>query len=147
MFSFRHTAHSHLTKAVAVLVSLLLFQALGAAIVHVTLVQHVWCENHHVFEHADTTDAGVHDDGRAHVVDMQKHPPTRKDGSSGKTCHFLTWLHGPTVTMPRVHISLLNLPPPAEPDAARPLSACDDDLSPIAILRLSPGHSPPVTLA
>lgn len=147
MDALRRKTYTHLSKAVAVLLCAVLLQTLGAALVHVALVEHIWCENHQVFEHASTTDAAVHDDGRAHMIDLEKHPPKGDHDPGDKECHALCWLHGPAVPVPDLNPTLINLPPPAELPAARPLSEQAHISSPIDLLRLAPGHSPPARTA
>jgi len=147
MFAARQKSRGVLSKAAALSVCLVLVLEMGAALVHVTLVRHIWCENHHAFEHADATDAAVHDDGRAHTVDPKKHPPARGRGRSDRSCPMLVMLHGPSVPVPQIGAALLNLPPPSPVAIVRPIDVRTHVPSPIEILRFSPGLSPPVITA
>ncbi len=144
MNAFRRKTYTRLSKAVVVILSVLLVQALGAALVHVTLTEHTYCESHQAFEHADENGETVEHSERASVTDDAHPMPSDDSDQNGESCDYLTWLQGPTVPLPELHASLLNLPPPAKTVAAQPLVRRVDVPSPIDILRLSPGHSPPV---
>lgn len=140
---FRHKTYTGLSKAVVVVLSVLLVQALGAALVHVTLTEHTYCESHQAFEHADDDGQTVEHAQNASVAHERPAPSDDSD-QDGESCDYLTWLQGPSVPLPELHASLLNLPPPAKTVAVQPLVRQVDILSPIDILRLSPGLSPPV---
>lgn len=140
-----------LLAATALIVSALLLQSFGAAFVHVTLVEHTFCEDHQTVEHAEggeetheAHDEAGHDEhsGDAHA-DTGDQLPGEHDDSDEESCDWLTWLQGPTVPAPSVHASLIDLPPPADDAAASPLAARVDIPSQIDLLQLSPGHSPP----
>ena len=141
MKSFRPTDHPVLSRAVALLVCALLVQTLGAAVIHVTLTEHVYCDSHQAFEHADDDGQVVHG-AHAEVSDTH-HLPSDDSDNSEESCDWFTWLKGPSVPLPQVHAALLNLPPPA--DAATTGAPTHHALIPsqIDLLRLSPGHSPP----
>ncbi|QDG51412.1 hypothetical protein FIV42_11865 [Persicimonas caeni] len=126
--------------------SVLLVQALGAALVHVSLTEHTYCESHQAFEHADEDGNSVEHTQNASVTHERPAPADNPD-QNGESCDYLSWLQGPTVPLPELHASLLNLPPPAETIAVHPLVRRTDVPSPIEILRLSPGLSPPVRTA
>ncbi|MFW5967090.1 MAG: hypothetical protein ACOCV2_06205 [Persicimonas sp.] len=144
--------HRGLLAATALFVSALLLQSLGAAFVHVTLVEHTFCEDHQALEHTEDGErtheghgeAG-HDehaaDSHAGTTDLGDHLPGEHDDEE-ESCEWLTWLQGPTVPAPSVHASLIDLPPPAD-DTVTPLAARADIPDSIGILHLSPGHSPP----
>lgn len=140
---FRRKTYTRLTKAVVIVLSMLLMQMLGAALVHVSLTEHTYCASHQAFEHADEDGDTLEHDAHA-SLSAPAHAPSDDSDTSGESCDYLTWLQGPTVPLPELHASLLNLPPPAESVAARPLTAQAHVPSPIDLLRLSPGHSPPV---
>jgi hypothetical protein len=151
MDAFRQKTYTQLSKAVVVFLSALLVSALGAALVHVTETEHAYCESHKSFEHADETGElighGEHaDTTHAQVSDGDAYPPT-DDPDSDESCDWLTWLQGPSVPLPELHASLLDLPPPAHTLAVRPLAQQAHVPSQIDLLRLSPGHSPPVRTA
>lgn len=144
MNPFRHNTYTQLSKAVVLLLSVLLVQALGAALVHVTLTEHTYCESHQAFEHADEDGSIVEHGAHASVTAPEHHAPNENPDPNGESCDYLTWLQGPSVPLPELHASLLNLPPPAETIAVQSFERRDDVPSPIEILRLSPGLSPPV---
>ena len=146
MNAFRRTTYTRLTKAVVIVVSMLLLQVLGAALVHLSLAEHTYCESHQAFEHAAETGGTVEHGAHAGISDAE-HAPSDDSTPGDESCDYLTWLQGPSVPLPELHASLLDLPPPAEPIAARPLTAQAHVPSPIDLLRLSPGHSPPAGTA
>jgi hypothetical protein len=149
---FRRHNFTRLSKAVVVFLSVLLVSAVGAALVHVTETEHAYCESHRSFEHADENgqslehqlsgQQALEQDAHAQLTDGDEHLPP--DDSSDESCDWLTWLQGPSVPLPELHASLIDLPPPADTLAAAPLAQQANIPSQIDLLRLSPGHSPPV---
>lgn len=137
--------------AIALCMSALLLQSLGAAFVHVTLVEHTFCEDHQAVEHADAGDEANHDGDHAdHGEASHNHAdekpgdqlPGEHDGDD-ESCDWLTWLQGPSVSVSPIHASLIDLPPPAGETTRIPDEARADIPTQIDLLRLSPGHSPP----
>jgi hypothetical protein len=144
MNAFRHKTYTWLSKVVVVFLSMLLVSALGAALVHVSEAGHTYCESHQSFEHADEAGQLIDHDARAQASDGDADLPT---DDSDESCDVLTWLHGPSVPLPELHASLIDLPPPAHTLAVRPLAQQALIPSQIDLLRLSPGHSPPARTA
>lgn len=136
-----------LVKVVAVCLSVLLVQSLGAAVLHVMLVEHTYCDSHQAFEHGDEAgdDEHHHQQHEQHADggDDDHHAP---DGEPAEEdCHWLSWLQGPSVPLPPMQASVLDLPPPADTTTDYPVTRRALIPHPIELLRLSPGHSPPVS--
>jgi hypothetical protein len=143
MSSLRQKRYTRLYKMLAAVLGLLLFQALGAALLHVSVVEHTYCESHQAVEHLD--ESGDSPEHSAHArLDDHHDLPDDDPGPTDESCDWLTWLQGPSVPLPQVQAELLDLPPPAAADTMRPMAEGALLPPPIDLLRLAPGHSPPV---
>ena len=119
--------------------AVLLCGMLGSGI-HTVLVEHVWCQTHAKVEHGDDhTTADV--ETRSHAEPSE--PAPADDEPTDQNCDLHLWAQATSVPMPPIHASLLNLPPPAA-GLERPTADLDGrSYTPIDILHVSPGLSPP----
>lgn len=144
---FHQKNHTWLTRLVALLVFAILAQTLGAALVHVALVEHIWCESHRDFEHRGAdADHDTHAD--LEVTDTPSLPegadhdhfPT-DPRTPDALCFYLTSLHGPAIPLPPLLPTLTSLSPPAAPARApQPRTLIPRQ---IHTLHQAPGLSPP----
>jgi hypothetical protein len=157
MSFYRHNKHTPLARMIAVLVCAMLAQTLAAALLHTALVDHIWCETHGDFEHAERAE-NASADGAEHAAngesangesahDSGEHLPGDERRAPDHLCFYLNSLHGPAIPLPSLQAALLNIPPPLEPAAALPLRAQANLPPQIDPLRQSPGLSPPQRMA
>lgn len=146
---FHQKNQTWLTRLVALLVFAMLAQTLGAALLHVALVEHIWCESHGDFEHREadadhdthadldtsTAPALPHDAGGDHFPNDPRAPDA--------LCFYLTSLHGPVIPQPPLLPTLTSLPPPAKIATARAPQPRTLIPRQIHTLHQAPGLSPP----
>jgi hypothetical protein len=130
-------------RCVALVLLGVLIAGFWGSIWHNVATEHVFCDEHAQVEHRDTHVADspvqhLHTEPQ-HAPGEDNDAPDHHDGS----CELHFWLASSSVPMPDVHASLLNLPPPAAglEVAATPLTV--GTYTPIDILHVSPGLSPP----
>jgi len=130
-------------RCVALVLLGVLLSGFWGSIWHNLATEHVFCDEHAQVEHRDTH---VSDSTDQHQHAQEHHAPGEHDKAPEHhdgSCELHFWLASSSVPVPDVHASLLNLPPPTGglEVAATPVTV--GSYTPIDIIHVSPGLSPP----
>ena len=130
-------------RCVALVLLGVLLSGFWGSIWHNVATEHVFCDEHAQVEHRDTH---VADSPEKHRHAQAQHAPGEHDDSPDphdETCELHFWLTSSSVPMPDVHASLLNLPPPTGGLEVATTPIAVGTYTPIDIIHVSPGLSPP----
>lgn len=133
-------------RIVGVLLLGVMLSGFSGAVWHNVATEHVLCDEHERVEHRDShvDDTLNHQQHATHQEAPVHDDQTPEPHDDSCEVHF--WLGSSSVPLPDVSASLLDLPPPAEGREVATSPVHVGTYSPIEILHVSPGLSPPSSL-